>query len=316
MNTPAAIRINGVSIGPGERTRVIFNVARLPTHTVIDLPVYVYRARREGPTLLLTAGLHGDEINGIETLRRLIYTRTIFPEIGTVVAVPVVNIFGFIHQSRDLPDGKDLNRSFPGSLRGSLARRLAHIVMQEILPHAELGVDFHTGGASKCNHPHIRCEFNRPRNLELARALAPPFIVNSTPPAGSLRYAAARVDIPVLTFEGGESLRLHEHTVTAGISGIRRLMQSLGMQTGETAAETSIELRKSWWNRAPYSGLFSATVSLGERVAKNQVLGYITDPFGEIRYPVKARSHGYIIGINNLCVISKGVALIHVGTTG
>ena len=176
---PDTITINGKKVNKGEKAEVSLRIARLPTHTVIDLPVFVYRGKHDGPVLLLTAGLHGDEINGIETIRRLIVDKIVYPLAGTVIVVPIVNVFGFIHFMRDLPDGKDLNRSFPGSEKGSLARRIAYVVMNKILPHVNYGIDFHTGGASKSNFPQIRCVFANPKNLELAKAFAAPFIIDS-----------------------------------------------------------------------------------------------------------------------------------------
>ena len=307
------ITINETPVKMGETAQINLNIARLPSNTVIDLPVFVYRAPVDGPTLLLTAGLHGDEINGIETIRRMIYKKMIAPTVGTVIAIPVVNIYGFIYNSRKLPDGKDLNRSFPGSTSGSLASRIAHIMMNEILPHVDLGIDFHTGGASKMNYPHLRCDISDARTLEIARAFDPPFIVNSKAPDHSFRKAATKVGKHILTFEGGESLRLHPFSIESATLGIRRLMQHLGMRNGNTAPPTTHILKGSWWNRAKSAGLFRSAVEIGQKISRRQVMGYIGDPFGAQNIPIKARADGYVIGINNLCVVNKGEALIHIG---
>lgn len=309
-----SIQIGDTVIGPGENRKVLLNLGRLPTHTSLELPVFVFRAAAPGPTLLLTAGLHGDEINGVEVLRRLIHNQRLSPTAGTVVAIPVVNVFGFIHTSRTMPDGKDLNRSFPGSSRGSLASRIAHLLMSEVLPHVDLGVDFHTGGASKSNYPHLRCHLDGANIQEAALGFAPPFIVNSRPPDHSFRKAAAQNGVPILTFEGGESLRLDSLAIQEGIDGIRRLMRHLGMRKSSVANGSPRILRGSWWNRARHSGVFRSRVAIGDRIQARQVLGHIADPFGEVEYAIKARGDGYVIGLNHLCVVSTGEALIHVGS--
>ena len=307
------IIINGTKVEPGQNASINLEVARLPTHTMIDLPVYVYRSEKDGPVLLLTAGLHGDEINGIETIRRLTVDKLIVPEAGTVIAIPVVNIYGFIHMSRKFSDGKDLNRSFPGSKKGSLASLIAFILIKEIVPLIDVGVDFHTGGASKINFPHIRCNFDFPVSFQYAKMFAPPFIVNSKAPDNSFRKAAALIQKPILTFEGGESLRLHEISIKEGIKGILNLMSAAGLSGAKKKIREPNILKRSRWQRAGISGIFRSIVAIGEKIHKNQVLGYIADPFGELEYRVKAINDGYVIGINNLCVITKGEALIHIG---
>ncbi|MCA1801585.1 MAG: succinylglutamate desuccinylase/aspartoacylase family protein [Rhodothermaceae bacterium] len=187
------IKINGISIGPGERKLVNLRIARLPTHTDIDLPVHVFRGLKKGPVLLLTAGLHGDEVNGIEIVRRMISDNMLRPVAGTILAMPIVNVYGFLQNARYLPDGKDLNRSFPGSRQGSLARRVAWNLMNHVVPLADVGVDFHTGGASLHNHPHIRCVMSIPRNRELAKAFAPECVMNAKMIDKSFRKAAHKI---------------------------------------------------------------------------------------------------------------------------
>ncbi|MCB0263166.1 MAG: succinylglutamate desuccinylase/aspartoacylase family protein [Calditrichaeota bacterium] len=310
----AVLEISGKKINPGEQTEIHLKIARLPTHTVINLPVLVYRAIVPGPTLLLTAGLHGDEINGVETLRRLIKSGLIRPDAGTVVVIPVVNIHGFIQNSRRFPDGKDLNRSFPGQKDGSLAGRFAWVLMNDILPTVDFGIDFHTGGAHKANFPHLRCNLDDPEIASLAKAFAPPFIVHSKPPDHSFRKAAAIQGKSILTFEAGESLRFDELAITEGMNGIHRLMFAKGMRQLPGVPGSSKILHKSWWNRASYSGLFRAFVKPGDQIRRHQQIGSISDPFGEVEYPIKAREKGFVIGLNNLCVVNKGEALIHIGT--
>lgn len=309
----ASISINGETISRGESKQISLNIAKLPTHTMIDLPIYIYAAKKSGPTLLVSAGLHGDEINGIEVIRRMIGDDSIQPVAGTVIAIPIVNVYAFIYNSRNFPDNKDMNRSFPGSEKGSLAKNLAYLLENQILPHIDCGVDFHTGGASKMNYPHIRCEdiYN---NLEHAQAFSPPFIVASKPPDHSFRKSATMMGKSLLTFEGGESLRFDELAIQEGIRGILRLMKHFGMKKSGPHANESILLKNSWWSRAPHSGLFRSNIDPGQSIRKNQILGYITDPFGEFEHTIKARQSGYVIGLNHMCVVSKGEALIHIGS--
>ncbi len=312
--TSDTITINKESIAPGETRGVILNIARLPTHTTIDLPVFVYRSDHRGPTLLISAGLHGDEINGIEIIRRLIRTKTIIPQTGTVIAIPVVNIYAFIHYSRNFPEGKDMNRCFPGNPNGSLSSRIAYVMINEILPLINYGVDFHTGGASKANYPHLRVDFSDPKNLELAKAFAPPFIVDSRPPDKSFRKVAGYRRKNIMTFEGGESLRFDEFTIKEGIEGVGRLMNALNMGNHNGSQAIPHILKSSHWTRAKFAGLFRSHIQLGQHIKKNQALGTITDPYGESEVDIKAAASGYVIGINHQCVVNKGDALIHVGS--
>ena len=306
------ISINGKSVEKGETAAIKLQIARLPTHTKIDLPIFVYRALKDGPRLLVTAGLHGDEINGIEVIRKMIFDKTIVPIAGTVIAIPVVNVYGFIQASREFPDGKDLNRSFPGGDTGSLASRIAYVIMNEILPNIDFGIDFHTGGASKANYPHIRCAIDDPEVVKLAKAFAPPFIVNSKPPDHSFRKSAYLKGKYILTFEAGESLRFDEKAIKHGLRGIRRLMYNLGMSKTKIVPQKTLIMRRSWWNRAQTSGLFRPKVKPGQQISRYQVLGHITDPYGETEFTIKSRAKGVVIGLNNMCVVNKGEALIHI----
>ena len=311
---PEKLTINGHEIKRGDNIEIILNIAKLPTHTMIDLPMFVYTAQDDGPTLLISAGLHGDEINGIEVIRRLVQEKSIIPTAGTVIAIPIVNIYAFIYNSRNFPDNKDMNRSFPGSEKGSLAKNLAYLLETQILPHIDCGVDFHTGGASKTNYPHLRCEIGAFRNYELAQAFSPPFVVNSKPPDHSFRKSATNKNKTLLTFEGGESLRFDEFSIQEGMRGILRLMRYLGMKKSGPRSNDTILLKNSWWNRAKHAGLFRSQVESGQAIRKNQILGYITDPFGGFEYKIKASSSGHVIGLNNKCVVNKGEALIHIGS--
>lgn len=311
---PDPININGYTVHPGEQKQIELNIARLPTHTSIDLPVQLYRAREEGPTLLLTGGLHGDEINGIEILRRMIHSDLMQPDKGTIIVLPLVNTYGFIQNIRGLPDGKDINRSFPGSPNGSLASLMAHTLMNEILPLADYGVDFHTGGDARSNFPQIRCEWKIRANREIAKAFAPPVILDSSVLDDTFRKAAQDYGTPILVYEGGESLRFNEFAIQEGIDGSRRLMKYLGMISDAPAPQNTEIYDTSPWVRAHYGGLFNHEVKLGDHVKAGQLLGYISDPYGKLWVKVKSPENGRIIGLNNAPVVYKGDALIHIAT--
>jgi predicted deacylase len=309
---PDNITINGYKIGLGEEREIQLNIARLPTYTSIDLPVHIFRAKEDGPVLLLTGGLHGDELNGIEIVRRMVYKKMLMPEKGTVVAIPLVNVYGFIQNVRGVPDGKDINRSFPGIKGGSLARLLAYTLMNKIIPQIDFGIDFHTGGSSRANYPQIRCTLDIDENLELAKAFAPPLIVNSSLIDKSFRKAAHKKGKHILVFETGESVRFDEPGIQHGIDGTMRLMKHLGMKNDAPAFDYETEIyRKSHWVRAKYAGLFHKKINLGDQVKKRQVLGYITDPYGNERFPFKSPHDGRLIGLNYGPVVHKGDALLH-----
>ncbi|MDO1447867.1 succinylglutamate desuccinylase/aspartoacylase family protein [Rhodocytophaga aerolata] len=310
----AEVDINGIKLARGKVTEVNIVISQLPSHTIIDLPVYAFRGKEDGPVLLLTAGLHGDEINGIEVIRRLIVEDALMPDKGMVIAIPLVNVYGFIYNSRNLPDGKDLNRSFPGSANGSLANRLAYILMNEVVPLVDFGVDFHTGGSRITNYPQIRCVLSNAMNRELASAFGAPYMVNSNLIDKSFRKEASKIGKTILVYEGGESLRLDEFSINQGKAGIRRLMQYLEMKNYRERPQVSVVLQQTTWLRAKISGIFNCFVEYGTTVRKNQPLANITDPYGKTKMIMKSPNDGYVIGLNNMPVVNAGDALIHLGS--
>jgi uncharacterized protein len=311
---PDKIRINGQWIGKGETAQINTFIAKLPSHTPINTPIFVYRGKEDGPVLLLMAGMHGDEINGMEIVRRMIDENLVIPDRGSVICVPILNIYGFINTSRAVPDGKDVNRSFPGNQNGSLASRVAYYIMKDILPNIDYGVDFHTGGAARTNYPQIRCVFSDPVNLELAHAFHAPFTINSPYRPKSLRYVAGKMGKRILVYEGGESSRFDDLAIEEGIRGTLRLMYHLGMSDVKPEPiTTNLLIHKSTWVRAKNSGLFRTGFSYGALIRKNQVIGTITDPFGEFQVKIKSPATGYIVGLNNNPVVSQGDALMHIG---
>lgn len=307
------ILINGQIVKKGEKAVIDIPVARLPSGTMINIPVHVYRGEEDGPRLLLLAGLHGDEINGVETIRRMIKSSWVVPKKGSVICIPILNIFGFINYAREVPDGKDVNRSFPGSPRGSLAGRVAHMFMKEIFPNIDYGLDFHTGGKSRANYPQIRCLTSYKENLDLAKAFGAPIILNSKLRDQSLRKSATLLGKPILVFEGGESHRFDELSIKTGIDGAKRVMQLLQMRDFGLSSPSSLLLSSSSWIRAKRSGLFRSKIQLGDHIKKNQVIGYICDVFGQDEIVMKTRKDGVVIGLNNNPVVSQGDALVHLG---
>jgi predicted deacylase len=299
---------------PGETKKIDVNIARLPSHSPIDISITVSRAKKDGPVLLLSGGLHGDEINGIEIVRRMIEQELNIPEVGTTICIPIINIYGFIHFSRYVPDGKDVNRSFPGNKNGSLASRVAYFMMNEIIPKIDYGIDFHTGGADRTNYPQIRGMMKDPEIETLATAFYAPFIINSKYRAKSLRQAASKKGKKIIVYERGESGRFDEFAIQTGIDGALRVMDHLGMISESPKPEfESFPIARSSWIRARVSGLLQTEVAYGQKVYVNNKVGYITDPFGDFKVPLKSPATGYVIGLNNNPILHQGDAVMHIG---
>lgn len=306
--------LGGQQIAPGEACVVELPVANLYTHTPVTLPVRVLRGREPGPTLFISAALHGDEIIGVEIIRRLLLQRALKRLRGTLLAVPVVNTLAFLHQSRYLPDRRDLNRSFPGSEKGSLAARLAHLFLKEIVGRAQYGVDLHTGAIHRPNLPHIRGDLGNPEILRLAQAFGVPLVLNSPPTAGTLRHYTTERGIPVLLYEAGEALRFDELAIRTGVRGLLNVLKALGMLPADGRPDrmpAPVIARASSWVRAPASGVLRAQVALGEEVRKGQVLGVIGDPLGTSEVAVLATAHGVVVGRAALPLVYEGDALFH-----
>lgn len=312
------ITIGDVTVLPGQRRYVDLPLPPLYTHTSVAMPVHVIHGKQPGPVLFVTAAIHGDEINGIEIIRRLLATKTLSRIAGTLIAVPVVNVYGFVSQSRYLPDRRDLNRSFPGSEKGSMAARLADTLMSEVVAKCTHGIDLHTAAEGRANLPQIRVDLDaHPELLELAEAFAPPILLDSHTREGTLRSAAD--DIPLLLYEAGEALRFDELAIRAGLKGVLRVMRHLKMLPTSKGADN--RRSKPWlannsvWMRAPQSGILRSRIPLGGIVEEGVVLGYISDPFGEAEQAVVSDVSGVLIGITKLPLVHEGEALYHVATT-
>jgi uncharacterized protein len=305
--------ILGTSVGRGESAILEMDVAKLHTRNSLKIPVIVERAVDDGPVLLLIGGVHGDETNGVAIVRDIIRKGYNKPKSGTIICIPVFNVIGYLNQDRKFPDGRDLNRMFPGSASGSLASQFAHKFKKEIAPLADYVLDFHTGGADRDNYPNVRCVINQEPLLELAQAFGAPFIVNSPYIAKSLRQTMYKMGKPILVFEGGKSLTLDQRAIDFGVNGVFNVMIHLGMQEGESSKnKDSIIIKKSKWIRAPYSGMFHPIVQNGTRVETKQIIGKILDPYGEFEKSIHAPFDCYVFGLNTTPNVYKGDAIAHV----
>jgi len=300
---------------PGEQKVVKLSVGRLPSGTRIYLNLHCYRSENPGPVVLIMGGVHGDEINGIEVVRKSLELGT-FDHLqkGSVIAIPILNVYGFINFSREVPDGKDVNRSFPGNMRGSLASRVARTVTRLILPYIDFGIDFHTGGNSRYNYPQVRYSATQAKAKHLAKSFCAPYTIRKANVSRSLRKVAKDMGIPIIVYEGGESIRLDGFAIESGIAGMKRVLFAEEMLAASSAeSKNTVHFRKTSWIRAPYAGIFIWSVCSGNYVRKGDPLGTIKDPLGTKSIMVLSSRDGHIIGHNNTSVVNQGDALFHIG---
>lgn len=306
----------GEKILPGESAQINFKTAKLYTTTSVEIPVIVERAKKPGPIVLITAGIHGDEINGVEIVRQVISRGINKPKIGTVICVPLLNVFGFLNMAREFPGGRDLNRVFPGFKKGSLASRFAYQFVNEILPVADFCLDFHTGGASRFNAAQVRVPKDNPELLEYARFFNAPFTVFSSQIAKSYRETCAKLGKPILLFEGGKSCESNKSIARFGVNGTMRILAHFDMlkskfKLPENGSGT-ILIANAKWMRAKYSGLLHVKIDIGKFVEKGEYLAIITDPYGNFRHKVNASNSGYIININQSPIVYQGDAIFNI----
>jgi predicted deacylase len=312
-----AIEIAGHRVEPGTRKRIFIPLSRRVTGAEVDLPVEVVHGRNSGPRLFVCAAIHGDEINGVEIIRRILRRRFLRELHGTLIAVPVVNLFGFVGLSRYLPDRRDLNRSFPGSASGSLAARLANTFLAEIVDKSTHGIDLHTGAVHRANLPQVRACLDDEETDRLARAFGVPVLINANVRDGSLRQAVLERKVPMLLYEGGEALRFDESAIRAGVRGVASVMRTLGMlpevKSRPSRAEPFVA-RSSHWVRAPESGILRGREALGSSVSPGDRLGAIADPLGTDEVVIRASHQGIVIGRTELPLVNEGDALFHIAT--
>jgi predicted deacylase len=313
----AAIEIAGVSIKPGSRQSIDIPLPSFYTHSSVNMPVHVVHGRQSGPVMLVSAAVHGDEINGVEIIRRLLSHKFIDRIKGTLIAIPVVNVYGFVSKSRYLPDRRDLNRSFPGSENGSMASRLAHVLMTQIIPHCSHIIDLHTGAVNRENLPQIRANLRDEPDLEaLAQAFGVPVILNAKLLEGSFREAAHTNGISVLLYEAGEALRFDEVAIRAGVKGVLQVMRELSMRPKSKRQPKSDALvaNTTRWVRAAQSGILRSLVATGSKVETGDLLAYINNPLGENTEELVSPVSGIIIGKTNLPLVFAGEALFNIAS--
>lgn len=313
-----SITILKETILPGESKTINMEIATLHTMTKLKIPIIVARSKFNGPTILLSAGLHGDEINGIEIVRQIITRKINKPKIGTIICIPVINVFGFVNQTREFPDKRDLNRVFPGSKKGSLASRFAYYLLKEIMPHVDYAIDFHAGGASRFNAPQIRIVPENQELKALADVFQAPFGLYSKNIVGSFRNSCDKLGVKMLLFEGGKSVNINEEITQHGIEGTKRILNHFGMLGARkkiiVPEKNTVYIEKSNWVRAKYSGMFHGFTKIGNYVTKGQLLATVSDPYGKIEHKVKAPNSGYIINVNDAPIVFQGDAIYHIST--
>jgi uncharacterized protein len=319
MEKVQPLKIGTEKIFPGQRKRFQLDIASLYDYTKLSLPVEVVRGKQEGPVLFVSAAIHGDELNGIEIIKRLLQRPALKRIRGTLIAVPVVNVFGFNDRSRYLPDRRDLNRCFPGNTTGSLGSRLAHVFMKEIVRKCTHGIDLHTGAIHRTNLPQIRACLDHPETDELARFFGVPVVLDSKLRDGSLREAARKRKVTVLLYEGGEALRFDENAIRVGLRGCLSVMRKIGMlpQSRGAAGNKTPKVyvaKGSYWVRAAHSGACSFLKKIGDEVQDQEVIAVISDPFGGQVVKILSEKGGIIIGLATLPLVNRGDAMVHIAT--
>jgi len=316
-NDPKTLTIGGVKIARGERKRVYLESASLFDYTKLTVPVEVIRGKEKGPVLFISAAIHGDEINGVEIIRKILKKPFLKNISGTLILVPVVNVFGFNSNSRYLPDRRDLNRSFPGSKNGSLAGRMAYTFMKEIVSKCSHGIDLHTGAIHRTNLPQVRASLDDKATEDLAKSFGVPVVVNSKLRDGSLREAARKKKVAMLLFEGGQALRFEDQIIKAGVRGCISVMKKIGMidklpVSNSLSKKTKVYIaRSSHWIRAPHSGIFATQKKIGSKIKTGDVLATISDPFGREASKVLAEDNGILIGRALMPLVNQGDAMFH-----
>lgn len=312
-----SLAVGTVKVRAGRRQEISLPISRLVTGAEVSLPVHVLHGREDGPTIWLNAAIHGDEVVGIEVIRRVMAKLDARTIRGTVLAVPIVNVMGVMTGDRYLPDRRDLNRSFPGSPRGSLAGRIAHLMMREIVAKSDVGIDLHTGSDHRSNLPQIRCDLEDERTRELAEAFGAPVIFHARLRDGSLRYAARERGARVLLYEAGEAGRFDEWAIVAGVDGVMRVLAALGMVDQADVASEPVRPSdlcwRSGWVRARRTGIMHMGVALGQHVKEGERLGELYDSFGKRLAIVKADRAGVVIGRSESPLVNRGDALVHIG---
>jgi predicted deacylase len=313
------IILEKTSVYPSEQSEIKISVAKMPSDTRLYMHAFIYRSDKPGPTVLILGGVHGDEINGVEIAAQLNFEHHFTNLLsGNVIVIPLVNVFGFNNFSRDLPDGKDVNRNFPGSAAGSLASRVASTITKKIIPFCDYAIDLHTGGAERFNHPQVRYSSKEEGTKQLAEIFNAPMIIDQPMIANSFRKVATDHNVKTIVYEGGESVRLNGPSIDCGKQGVLNVLEHLGMITKPVkkyfSNDNIIKIKETYWQRASKSGIFIWSRCCPEFVSKGEQLGTIKDPYGYNIAPVISKYSGYIICHNNASVVNQGDALFHIAT--
>lgn len=305
--------IAGSEVPPGKRMSLELPYARLVSGSTVAAPLVVLHGRQDGPTVWISSTIHGDEINGIEIIREVLGNLNIRQIAGTLIAAPIVNVHGFIAGDRYLPDGRDLNRSFPGSARGSMASRIADIFIKEVVSRCDYGIDLHTGSGDRVNWPQIRAGLDDEPTLELAKIFGAPIVINAKTRDGSLRQVASDNGAVALLFEGGESNRFDRESIAVGVAGIRRCLAHIGMTPPvDLPARSPLMAQTSKWTRSSRSGILHLDVELGDLVTRGDPIAALHDPYGKRLSRIKSRSTGVVIGRTHAALVNQGEAIVHI----
>lgn len=309
--------INGIKVASGERKRIEIPIASLFDYTTISIPVEVIRGKKEGPTMFVSAAIHGDEIIGVEILKRLLARKEMKFVRGTLIVVPIVNPFGYNNNIRYLPDRRDLNRCFPGSDTGSLASRIAHTFMHEIIKKCDYGIDIHSGAMHRFNFPQVRLAIKDPTEMKMAKAFGAPVIINSPLRDGTLRAAADSLGVKTILYEAGEALRFDDHSINVGLHGVINVMREIKMLKQDEMYDypmNTMVAKSSYWLRAPESGSLRMMKKLGAFVQPGELVGVISDPYGDRQISLSPASPGIIICVTTMPLVNRGNAVVHLAT--
>ena len=302
----------GTPVALGETAELRLRVAESYAAEPVTVPVTVVRGA-PGPTLFVTATVHGDELNGVGILRGLLNDTDFSALKGTLIAVPVVNVPGFLNQDRRLPDRRDLNRSFPGRHKGSLTARLADVLFREVIRQSDFGLDLHTAGGERTNYPQIRADLANPGVVELAGAFGCPLIVGGAGPEGSLRRTAVAAGVPTVVYEAGSARRFERPFIEVGIQGVLNVLRHLKMMPGEAASPPlRLWIERTRWVRSRKGGILELEVDLGAPLRRGQAISTHSNPFGRERSVLKAPCAGIVLGLTQLPLVHPGDAICHV----
>ena len=306
--------LGGVEVLKGTNVTINIDLPKL-YNTPTQLPIRVIRSKKNGPVVFVSAAIHGDELNGIEIIRRLRKLNILKKLKGTLILVPVVNVYGMMNLSRYLPDRRDLNRSFPGSQKGSLAGRVAKIFFDEIVSKCDLGIDLHTASIHKSNLPQVRTNIDNEYTFRLAKAFEAPVVLHSELRDGSLRAVSQEKGVPILLYEAGEALRFDEQSIRIGVKGVVNVLRAndmLPQVTSKKSKKTPIVTKESKWIRSVESGMLRTIKALGDTVLKNDVIAFIDEPLGEKSFEILSPFDGIIIGKSEIPLIQEGDAVFHI----